>query len=393
MVPDSEETFEESLYFHLSRQTHKTNWIYLFIMGSLLGAVLILPVLHVQVGVSATGMIRTTDPEHILRSPASGTLSWTNMKENQSVSRYDTLATLRTDQLDLELTHADHEITQLSQRLHDLETLLNNPLPENDNLDSLRDPLIRHSFAQWMDRHHQQTTRLNHANEELHRINQLAEKQFSSPKELENAFYEAQQIRQNLEQIHSSQVYRWQELHEETRLTYKQLLEQRDRLMKERNRHIITAPRNGTLHEVISLQPGSELHEQQELGRITPDGELIAELYIPSDDIGWIREKMPVMIQLEAFDYREWGLLHGTVQTIPRDITMDPTPHYRVRVSLATTHLELDNGFHGHFRKGMALKARLLLKRRSLLQLLFDRAEQWLDPRWSSLDTQSTYPS
>ncbi|MGM0505936.1 MAG: HlyD family secretion protein [Bacteroidota bacterium] len=386
MEPESEEAFEESLFFHLSRQTLKSNWIYLFITGSLFGALLLLPFLHVQVGVSTSGMIRASDPVHTLRAPASGTLLWTDMKENRFVSRGDTLARLRTDKLDAQLAHTERELSLLSRRLRDLETLLSNPIPQESRIDSLQDPLARQSFLQWLDRHNQQATLLNRATGELHRIKQLAEKQFSSPRELENAVYETQERQQELEQIQSNQVYIWQELYEETRLRHTQLLEQRERDRDERERHIVKAPRSGTLQEIISLQPGSELHERQELGRITPDEGLIAELYIPSEDIGWVREKMPVRIQLDAFDYREWGLLDGTVESIPRDITMEPAPHYRVRATLGDTHLELDNGFRGHIRKGMTLNARLLLARRSLLQLLFDRAEQWLDPRWSSFD-------
>lgn len=393
MTTDTEEAFEESLYFHLSRQTPKSRWIYTFISSSLIGAILLLPFLHVQVGVSVSGMIRAADPVHTLRSPVSGTLERIFMDENLTVSRGDTLARLQTNLLENQLSQSDNEIARKSRRLHDLETLLNNPFPDQHLLESLQDPLVRQSFLKWLDRYHHQTTRVSRTARDLRRIEQLAEQKFSSPKELENAVYEMQQARQKLEQIHSGQVLQWQELHEETRLQRIRLQEQRGQDLDKLDRHIIRAPRSGTLQEVVSLQPGSELQALQELARITPDSELIAELYIPSADIGWVREKMPVRIRLDAFDYREWGLLYGTIHSIPRDITMDPSPHYRVRASLDTTHLELENGFRGHLRKGMTLKARLLLTRRSLLQLLFDRAEQWLDPRWSNLDSQPTSSS
>ena len=55
-------------------------------------------------------------------------------------------------------------------------------------------------------------------------------------------------------------------------------------------------------------------------------------------------------------------------------------PMFRVRCALDRSHLVLSNGFVGRVKKGMTLRARFVVARRSLLQLLRDDVSDWLDP-------------
>jgi HlyD family secretion protein len=60
----------------------------------------------------------------------------------------------------------------------------------------------------------------------------------------------------------------------------------------------------------------------------------------------------------------------------------DGQPLFRVHCSRDPTYVELENGFRGDFKKGMTLQARFIIARRSLFQLLYDKAEDWLNPSW-----------
>ena len=85
---------------------------------------------------------------------------------------------------------------------------------------------------------------------------------------------------------------------------------------------------------------------------------------------------------MDAFNYNQWGLAQGAVTEISKDIiSMDEQPVFRVRCSLDTPFLALKNGYRGNLKKGMTLTGRFYLTDRSLWQLLFDRIDDWMNPR------------
>jgi len=49
---------------------------------------------------------------------------------------------------------------------------------------------------------------------------------------------------------------------------------------------------------------------------------LIAEAYVSPNDVGLLHQGMPVLMQVSALNYNQWGLLHGEVQEISNDIQM-----------------------------------------------------------------------
>lgn len=59
---------------------------------------------------------------------------------------------------------------------------------------------------------------------------------------------------------------------------------------------------------------------------------------------------------------------------------------FRVKCRLETHELKLQNGYEAHLQKGMTLQARFVITRRTLAQLLFDKAEDWLNP--NQIDTK-----
>ena len=57
------------------------------------------------------------------------------------------------------------------------------------------------------------------------------------------------------------------------------------------------------------IQMGSIVSPGQKIAEISPDGELVATCFVKPDDIGLINEKQEVRIQVDAFNYHEWGML------------------------------------------------------------------------------------
>jgi membrane fusion protein len=115
---------------------------------------------------------------------------------------------------------------------------------------------------------------------------------------------------------------------------------------------------------------------------ITPlGGKLEAELLTPSRAIGFVAPGQEVQLQLQAFPYQRFGMLHGAIKSVsstvlgPSEIAIPGLeihePVFRVRVMLA--HDTIDAyGKSYSLQPGMLLSADIVFDRRTLLQWLFD---------------------
>ena len=75
-------------------------------------------------------------------------------------------------------------------------------------------------------------------------------------------------------------------------------------------------------------------------------------------------------------------MIHGKVSQLLNDVVLiDQKPMFRVRCVLDKNSLQLKNGYQGNIQKGLTFTARFQLNRRSLWQLLFDKVDNWLNPK------------
>jgi hypothetical protein len=54
---------------------------------------------------------------------------------------------------------------------------------------------------------------------------------------------------------------------------------------------------------------------------------------------------------------------------------------FKVRSSLDQSFLALKNGYRGELKKGLTVTARFRVTKRTLAQLLFDKTDNWLNPK------------
>jgi HlyD family secretion protein len=95
---------------------------------------------------------------------------------------------------------------------------------------------------------------------------------------------------------------------------------------------------------------------------------------------------MPVRFQVDAFNYNEWGIAKGKVLSIDNDFTLvENQPVFKVKCSFAGTELHTRTGVKGRLKKGMTFQARFILTKRSLFQLLYDKADDWINPARSAI--------
>ena len=149
--------------------------------------------------------------------------------------------------------------------------------------------------------------------------------------------------------------------------------------------YTILAPSDGVLLQASGIKAGSYILPGQQLAFLSTQDSLLAEVYVPANQIGYLQKGMIVRLLIDAYNFHEWGIINGKVQEISSEIKIiNKIPVLVASVSLAQQELKLKNGYKGKLRKGMTLSAHFTLQRRSLLSLLYDKAEDWLDPRKSS---------
>ena len=139
--------------------------------------------------------------------------------------------------------------------------------------------------------------------------------------------------------------------------------------------------------EFDGIFEGSTIQAGSVIGILSPESGLIGEFFVPSKHIAFLDIGQKVHIHLDAFSAREWGYVTGEIFEISSDfVIQDNQPVYRIKCELDQTLVRLKNGFSSEIRKGMTFQARCLLRRRTLFQLLGDKAGNWLNP---ALNTQN----
>src|SRR3546814_259208 len=182
--------------------------------------------------------------------------------------------------------------------------------------------------------------------------------------------------------LYRQQGIRWQQDLDRLKTTLSELDSKERRLGEEKEIYTIRAPAGGSLQLVEGLYPGAFLNQGEEVARFSPDSGLYAKIWISPARIGLIREGMRVRLHVDAFNYQQWGIITGNVVRISEDVTpaRDGAPFFEIMCSLDKRALVLENGYKGELRKGMSVRARLLVAERTLFQLFYDSIENWLNP-------------
>ena len=120
----------------------------------------------------------------------------------------------------------------------------------------------------------------------------------------------------------------------------------------------------------------------QPIAHISPTDNLVVESTVSPNDIGLIIPNQKVKFQLDAFNYNQWGLLSGKVIDIDKNITLQENQaFFKVRCALDSKELKLKSGYKTQVSNGMTLTTRYIITRRSLFDLLFDKVDDWLNPK------------
>ena len=370
------EIIENTVECYHARISTRSKTIYGLILLMILFVFASLPFVYVDISSQSRGVIRSPYENTTIQSAMYGEVISYRLLENKTVQKGDTLIILNSDKLDEQIVLANRKIQENDLFISDIACLL------STNYNQLLTPKYRGEYWRFRAKINEQRISVNYLEKELATQKTLVDHKVISNFDYlqSNNNYE----KANEQLIALEQDYQSNWLAEQTTLNQQniELASNIKQLEKDKNQYVILAPISGTLVQVAGFQNGNFISPSQNLAYISANSVLLAECYISPSDIGYIKQNQQVAFQFDAFNYREWGMVHGKVEEVLNDVVLiDQKPMFRVRCTLNKKSLQLKNGYQGNIQKGLTFTARFQLNRRNLWQLLFDKVDNWLNPK------------
>ena len=374
---------EYSLETYLINITTRSRIIYWIIITMIMICIAVLPFIFVDVSVQARGYFQSDIEKQIVYTPFQGKIIYTSIHDGKAVKKGDTLLVLDTETIRAQHASLIQRIVENDASMKDLEKLTNINSPEARPVPvGLITQKYKAEFANLRNQQSMQFQKYQKKKTE-HERNELLFRQQIIPKiDYENSLFLVASEKDNLDQILVSQKTLWQSDLTIRRNDSVRMLADLKECTEELTNRIVLAPTSGEIIQSSDFQTGSIVASGQKVAEISPAGELVATCFVKPADIGLIHENQKVKIQVDAFNYNEWGMLEGDIIDISDDMIVEngSAAYFRIRCKPEKTFLSLKNGYKADIKKGMSLNTRILVIRRSLYHLLFDKADKWFNP-------------
>lgn len=363
-------------YFFQNRQSPTV--IYWLLTAVVLTVLVSLPLVYVDVSISASGSVRPLTEVTQLTAPVAEPVTGIFVKEGDAVRKGDTLVTFCNEGSLQQLRHQQSLTDDYAAHISDLQVLLNGGQPA-----SFRSPAIAGEYALYHSKAEELRVALGQSRRDYERSKTLYDKGLISAQEYETALLAVRSKEESLRSLREGQMSTWRTAlenyrnrHSESRAAVSQYDEGLEHL-------VLTSPVDGTVERLNGVYPGSSLQAGTVIALISPRSSLVVDCLVSPRDIGFLRNGQEVNLQVTAFNYHEWGMLHGHITYISSDFLQDDNGNcfFKVRCSLDKPFLTYRNGSRqGFIRKGMSVTAHFVVTRRSLFELLYQHVDTWMNP-------------
>jgi len=370
----------ESYLIRISSRSRIIYWIIIIIIA---GSISLLPFIYVDVSVQTRGFIQSEIEKQKIFTPFNGRISYSKIRNGIKVRKGDTLLVIDSETLKAQKTAFEKKIIENESSVFDLENL---NLIENPDL--LLDPTFFRTERYFMEYSNMiklrniQYQSFQRIKAEHERNIVLHEKKLIPDSDFENSLYNYKSEEENLNQIIIYHKTVWQSDLMQRRNDASTLKAEYLHCEEELKNRILVSPVAGEVIQSMDIQEGTVIGLNQPVAEISPDGDLIATCYVNPNDIGLLKPNQKVRIMVDALHYNEWGLLDARIMEISDDMIVDnaSNAYFRVRCKPEKTTLSTKNGAQADLKKGMSINARIVVSRRSLFNLLFDKTDKWLNP-------------
>lgn len=370
------EIIEQTTEAHFVKFNSTSRRIYILVILIILAAFASLPLINIPITQQSRGVLRTLGENNTLFATVYAQIDSINITENATVKLGDTLVILNTEKLDKELKSKQDFINRNQAFIEDISAVF------QGRESQIQTSLYLKDFAEYKQKKKEIKDKIKQLkkdfliHEKLYKKNVITESEFDKKK------YTYDNAQQALELYEQQKRYEWQSKKDKLLEENLKLKSQIEQIVKEKQNYILKAPISGYINNYTGIKKGNFVSPGRVFANITPKGKLLVECYINPTDIGYISKNMDVVFQFDAYNYNQWGLEHGKVIEISHDVFQEnQSVFFKVKCSLDKESLSLKNGYEGDLKKGMTLTGRFHLTERTLFELLYDKLDDWLNPR------------
>jgi HlyD family secretion protein len=308
------------------------------------------------------------------------------VREGAKVNAGDTILTFNTASIDAKIRYQQEIAKDYADQIADLTNCTRNNTPS-----SFHSPKRQQEALLYERQQDEINLRVANADKKLNRNKPLYQSGAIAEDEYENYVQEKEKSTKELRTLTENRLSAWKSDLNQLQNSLNEATATLNQLYRERKMYTIQAPVNGTLDQFSGIYQGAFLQSGQSIASISPDSTLLIESYVLPKDIGFLYKGMPVNVQVESFNYNQWGMVHGKIIDISSDfIISNNTAYYKVKCAVAHTFLEMKSGQRGYLKKGMTVQTRFMITKRTLLQLLYQKFDDWANPAIRTSTQNST---
>jgi membrane fusion protein, peptide pheromone/bacteriocin exporter len=376
------EIIENTTESYLPSVSVRSQSIYIFVLLAIIGAFAATPFVFVDVSVQSNGVIRTVAEKNEIRSLVSGLISVAKVKENTPIMQGQTLFVLKTDVLDTKIRLNSYQQNEKRQLIQDLSLLVKIDSSSILKVKGLMSPLCIQQYNQFRYTLQESIQRQRKVKKELDTDRFLYKEKVIAMREFDEKEYAYNQLVAEYRSSIERQITFWQSDLSRYQIEFTELEALQKQLLEEKEQYVIKASATGTIQQLTGKYVGSSIQAGENLGIISPDSNLLVECYVSPQDIGFLRKDMQANFQINSFNYNQWGLASGKILNVANDfIIQNQKPVFKVQCLMDKTFLKLKTGYIGKIKKGMNLRARFIITRRSIYQLMYDKVDDWVNPK------------
>ncbi len=379
----SKDLIDKIFESYIGRVTVRSRLIYWVIIIILLAAIISLPLIYVDVAVQARGVFQSEIERQPIYAPSNGQVIQTAINKGKRVNKGDTLLTIGSDAIHAELLSVNQRIHENHLSIQDLDCLLNIKLVKD--IISPAQLVTKRYYAEYINLSRLlklQAQTYHQIKSDYERKKTLHEQRIISDADYEVSYFNFRAEQEKLNQTFAQALAKW-ELDLAGRINDSITLHaELQRFNEEIKNRFVLAPLSGTIIQSADIQIGTFVYYNQQIAEITPVGDIQAVCFVSPGDIGLIKIGLPVLLQVDALKYTEWGSLKANIIDVSTDLIIDngQSAYFRIICKPEQSFLSLKSGVRADIIKGMSFNARVVITQRSLFNLMFDKVDDWLNP-------------
>ena len=154
-------------------------------------------------------------------------------------------------------------------------------------------------------------------------------------------------------------------------------------LLGKRSENRVLAPVSGTVHTMRFNAAGERVSAGDEMATIVPRLQLLAAVSVPSRVSAPVKKGNSAKLSVDAFPSNDFGELSGTIVSISPNTSISQEvgkdSNYRAMIAidraLVSSRFPIDQ-----LRPGMGVKAKVKLRERAVITLVFDFLDKAIAP-------------